>query len=276
MVKYYIKITNEKPLDEDSALWFELESDEETGKADFFVLDRNEYTALVQKFKDVQHSYDVVSANFNDSVIEEVKPTIESYITSLDTVPNATKLIDSEDENNYHTYSSLTEALENIESDYNTKLSTKLNSSSIDSSLSASSTNPVQNKVVKTALDSKANSSTVTSLQSTLNSKAPSNHTHTGWTFIQFNDYCIGYYNSAIRIIVVRYYRKGYNFKQTSTIKLHSGLFKNYKPIIGGDVVLPMYFNDMGGYVDNGTGDMYVYSKITGSREINTSAMWRY
>ena len=155
MVKYYIKITDKMPLDEDSALWFELESDKETGKADFFVLDRNEYTALVQKFNDV------VSSNFNNSVIEQVKPTIENYISSLDTVPNATNLIDSEDKNNYYTYSSLTEAL-----------SAKLNSSSIDSSLSASSTNPVQNKIVKTALDSKADNSTIANLQSTINGKA--------------------------------------------------------------------------------------------------------
>lgn len=276
MVKYYIKITDKKPLDDDSALWFELESDEETGKADFFVLDRNEYTALVRKFEEVQHSYDVVSANFNDSVIDQVKPTIESYITSLDTVPNATNLVDSEDDSKFYDYSSLNESLENIETDYNTKIATKLNTSSVDSALSDSSINPVQNKVIKNALDSKANSSSLTSLQTTISGKANASHTHTGWTQVSFNDYCVGYYNSAIRIIVVRYYRKGYNFKQTSTIKLHSGLFKNYKPIIGGDVVLPMYFNDMGGYVDNGTGDMYIYSKITGSRDINTSAMWRY
>ena len=256
MVKYYIKITDEKPLDEDSALWFELESDGETGKADFFVLDRNEYTALVTKFNTIESKFE------EDYVLPIVNDKINESISTLDT-NNSLRIVESRDDNApYYDYGTLDSALGTIPT--------------VDSELNSSSTNAIQNKAVASSLENKADKSTVTFLQSTLNSKAPSNHTHTGWTFIQFNDYCIGYYNSAIRIIVVRYYRKGYNFKQTSTIKLHSGLFKNYKPIIGGDVVLPMYLNDMGGYVDNGTGDMYIYSKITGSRDINTNAMWRY
>lgn len=55
----------------------------------------------------------------------------------------------------------------------------------VDASLSSSSTNPVQNKAVKSALDGKANTShthtisQVTDLQSTLNGKAAASHTHT-------------------------------------------------------------------------------------------------
>ena len=54
----------------------------------------------------------------------------------------------------------------------------------IDSSLSNTSENPVQNKAVKTALDGKANSShthtisNITDLQTALDSKAPSSHDH--------------------------------------------------------------------------------------------------
>lgn len=54
----------------------------------------------------------------------------------------------------------------------------------VDSALSATSTNPVQNKVVKAALDGKAASShthtiaQITNLQSTLDGKAASGHTH--------------------------------------------------------------------------------------------------
>lgn len=269
MVKYYIKITDEKPLDEDSALWFELESDKNTGKADFFVLDRNEYTALVQKFKNVQHSYDVVSANFNDSVIEQVKPTIENYITSLDTVPNAINLVDSEDGNNSYNYSSLSDDLENIRN-------TKLDTSSVDSVLSTSSTNPVQNKVVKSALDGKANSSTVTSLQATVNGKANASHTHTDWTYLKLNDYSWIYYNNAIKMCLFRYYRSSYKFSSTSAIKLHSGLIPSaYRPR-GSDIVLPFYHHHLIGYIDDATGDFYIQSDTKTSYAINTSAMWSY
>ena len=58
------------------------------------------------------------------------------------------------------------------------------NKTIIDTSLSSSSTNPVQNKVVKSALDGKANTShthsisQVTNLQTTLDGKASTNHTH--------------------------------------------------------------------------------------------------
>lgn len=58
------------------------------------------------------------------------------------------------------------------------------NKTVIDSSLSSSSTNPVQNKVVNSALNGKANSShshsisNITNLQSALDSKSETGHTH--------------------------------------------------------------------------------------------------
>lgn len=63
-------------------------------------------------------------------------------------------------------------------------IATEANKTVVDSSLSSSSTNPVQNKVVKDALDGKAKVqhnhtfATIVNLQSTLNGKADSNHTH--------------------------------------------------------------------------------------------------
>ena len=58
------------------------------------------------------------------------------------------------------------------------------NKTVVDSSLSSSSTNPVQNKVVNSALSGKANSShshsisNITNLQSSLDGKSPTSHTH--------------------------------------------------------------------------------------------------
>lgn len=63
-------------------------------------------------------------------------------------------------------------------------IATEANKTVIDSSLSDSSTNPVQNKVVNSALNGKANSShshsisNITNLQSALNSKSETGHTH--------------------------------------------------------------------------------------------------
>lgn len=63
-------------------------------------------------------------------------------------------------------------------------IATKANKTIVDSSLSSSSTNPVQNKVVNNALNGKANSShnhsisNITNLQSALDSKSATGHTH--------------------------------------------------------------------------------------------------
>lgn len=63
-------------------------------------------------------------------------------------------------------------------------IATEANKTVVDSSLSGSSTNPVQNKVVNSALNGKANSShshsisNITNLQSALDSKSGTNHNH--------------------------------------------------------------------------------------------------
>lgn len=63
-------------------------------------------------------------------------------------------------------------------------IATGANKTVVDSSLSGSSTNPVQNKVVNSALSGKANSShshsisNITNLQSALDSKSETGHTH--------------------------------------------------------------------------------------------------
>lgn len=63
-------------------------------------------------------------------------------------------------------------------------IATEANKTVVDSSLSSSSNNPVQNKIVTNALNGKANSShshsisNVTNLQSSLDGKSPTSHTH--------------------------------------------------------------------------------------------------
>lgn len=63
-------------------------------------------------------------------------------------------------------------------------IATEANKTVVDSSLSSSSNNPVQNKIVTNALNGKANSShshsisNITNLQSTLDNKSETGHTH--------------------------------------------------------------------------------------------------
>ena len=63
-------------------------------------------------------------------------------------------------------------------------IATEANKTVVDSSLSSSSTNPVQNKIVNSALNGKANSShnhsisNITNLQSALDNKSATGHTH--------------------------------------------------------------------------------------------------
>lgn len=63
-------------------------------------------------------------------------------------------------------------------------IATEANKTVVDSSLSSSSNNPVQNKIVTNALNGKANSShshsisNITNLQSSLDGKSPTSHTH--------------------------------------------------------------------------------------------------
>lgn len=270
MVKYYVKITDEEPSSDEKALWFEL-SNEEGGETEFFVLDRSEFSKLVEKFENVQRSYESASANFNDTVVTNiVAPAVTSYMSSLEGVENATNLVDSEDNSKYYDYSALNDALEDLET-------TKLDISSVDSSLNASSTNPLQNKAIMSALDGKANTSDIDSLQSTVNGKANASHTHTGWNGLTINSYCWLRYNPQLRLVEFRYVRSKYNFSSTSNIKLHSGLIPSaYRPMIG-DVVLAVASSKYYAYIENETGDMYVRRDETGSNVvISCSGFWTY
>lgn len=251
MVKYYVKITQQQPTDEDDSVWFELESGSDE-KGEFFALRRNEYDDLVNQFNTIKQKFE------EEYVKPIVNDKVDAYLDGKDSVSNSTNaknLINPDDPTQKHTWASISS-----------------NFTTLDNSFNTLSNN------VSTALESKVDVNTVTSLQSTVNSKAPINHTHTAnWKPITFNkDHCWGYYNSDLRIVSMRYLYQNYNFTKTSTFKLHTGLFKNYKPVIGGDLILPFFNAEMGGYIENDTGDMYVYSRNTGKKTISTSAMWRY
>lgn len=260
MVKYYVKITEEEPPLEDSALWFELQTDDETGKAELFALSKNRFDDLVEEFDDVKNH---LKEEYIQPVIDDA---IDDYMETFDisSVEKATKLIDSEDDAYYYSYSSLNDALD-----------TKVNVSSVDSSLSTSSTNPVQNKVVATALNSKADSTTVTSLQNTVNGKAPTSHNHNTWTARSITNGII-YYNSQLRIAYFKYYNESYKFTSTSNTKIHSGLVPSDLRPRGGDCHLSFPSGLLHGYIEDASGSMYVKRDSTGTVSINATTMWVY
>ena len=283
MAKYYIKITDEEPPENEKALWFVLNSDEENG-AEFFALRRNEFDTytnnLEQRFADVQESYQLAYSNFQDDVIDSyVEPAVTQYMSTLDNVENSTNannLVDPSNSSNKYTYSSLKTSLTNIQNDYDTKLGYKLDKSKVDSELSLSSQNPVQNNVITKELNKKALASTVDELGSNMSLKSDVGHTHGGWTYLKLNDYSWIYYNNAINMCYFRYYRKNYNFTKTDAFALHSGLIPSaYRPIAG-DIVLPFYHAHLFGYIDDATGNFYIRSDTKTSYNINTSAMWCY
>ena len=238
MVKYYIKITDEEPLESEKALWFELETDDETGNAEFFVLDRNEYNSLVGEFASVKN-------NLKEDVVE---PLVEEVLENED-VPHATRsdyIANPNNPNQNYSYSQLV-------STFNSK---------------ADKTSVISLE------QSKADTQTVTSLQNTISQKAPLAHTHTGWNYKSLNNYASIYYNDAIRICHFRYYRTGYNFTKTDAITLHSALIPSaYRPPT--DVILPFYHYHLVGYIDD-TGDFIIMSDTKATYTINTSAFWRY
>lgn len=97
-----------------------------------------------------------------------------------------TKLQNKSDSNHTHTTATVS-ANGFLSKEDKSKLdgiATEANKTVVDSSLSSSSTNPVQNKIVTNALNGKANSShshsisNITNLQSALDSKSETGHTH--------------------------------------------------------------------------------------------------
>ena len=86
--------------------------------------------------------------------------------------------------------------------------------------------------------------------------------------------YCNLYVNDALRLCDFKYYRTNYNFTQTSSITLHTGLIpEDYRPLVN---VICASFNDVivAGIITDGS--LSVASSETGSKNINISATWHY
>lgn len=253
MAKFYVKITKEAPLSDDDSIWFELDTDSEE-ESEFFVVDKNGYNSLIEEFNTIKEHFEE----------EYVQPIVErevtEYMSSLESVDKSKKIVDSNDEN-YYTYDSLNETI-----------NTKLDIANIDNSLNSNSTNPVQNKVLTDIINTKANNSTVSSLQTTLNTKANSSHNHSTWTYVKVNDYCKLYYNANLRMVAFDYYRADVNFSSSTTVQVAT-IPSAYRPKWGFEIVANN--SDMGGYVGT-DGKVNVHHTTKGKHNVNISGMWIY
>lgn len=140
MVKYYIRISETKPLPSDEGLYFELTT-EQGGEDKLLVLTQMEYNDVINEFNTIKQ-------NFEEEYVQPiVEREVTDYMDGLDNVENAT-YVKQANGNNKYSYDALKSLFDS-----------KLDISSVDSALSSASSNPVQNSVLKTALDGKASSS---------------------------------------------------------------------------------------------------------------------
>lgn len=126
-------------------------------------------------------------SKLNGIATEANKTVVDSALSSSSTNPVQNKVVKGALDSKAGTSIATTSANGLMSSSDKTKLdgiATGATKVTVDSSLSSSSTNPVQNKVVNTALNGKANSShnhsisNITNLQSTLDNKSATGHTH--------------------------------------------------------------------------------------------------
>lgn len=128
---------------------------------------KNEIDTKLQNKSDISHTHDISDLyddwNMISGILDELNEKADKSVVTT----SVNGLMSKEDKSK----------LDGI--------ATEANKTVVDSSLSSSSTNPVQNKVVNSALSGKANSShshsisNITNLQSALNSKSNTGHEHT-------------------------------------------------------------------------------------------------
>lgn len=131
----------------------------------------------------------------------------------------------------------------------------------IDTSLSTTSTNAVQNKAIATAVNGKANSS----------------HTHNTWVkktlWTDGNNYAILWVNEDIKLCYLKYYQQ--NVSVSSSEKtLHTGLipisYRPEYPVMGG------CWNPNVSVSIKKNGDIICVSDSSTTRTVNSNLMWNY
>lgn len=127
---------------------------------------KNEIDTKLQNKSDINHTHDISELYDNFDMISGIQYELNEKADKSVVTTSVNGLMSKEDKSK----------LDGI--------ATEANKTVVDSSLNSSSNNPVQNKIVTNALNGKANSShshsisNITNLQSALDSKSDTGHTH--------------------------------------------------------------------------------------------------
>ena len=274
MTVYYIRITDDVPEMDDETVWFKLDSNSD----ELYVVDKNSYDLMRSEWEEVRE-------NLTDSSI--LTNAVDTLVTSLTNSGNVTVsksinanyLQDSDDDTKKYDYDDvkgLIDDMVDIKEDILTINESKLDKGNVDTELKSLSQNPVQNNVIKNALDSlreelvnSLNSllTRVSSVESSLKS-----HVHTGWTYKSLNSYSYIYYNPALRLVQFHYYRQDVSFTQYKSKEIMT-IPSGYRPYTG--VKCPTYNPTLGCLIGS-DGVVMIYPESGGKKAVNISCMYFY
>ena len=241
-MKYYIRITDEEPLESDKALWFGLDTDTEDN-GELFVLKKNEYNELVATFNNIENHFEeeyvlpIITDKMDEVLGDESFRVMNSQ--------NATNLTDINNPSNKYTYSDIT-----------SRLSDKADKETTQNTISE----------IQTTLND-----ATTSIENLTNGKSDKNHIHGTWESATFGDYGTIYYNNSLKMCFLQYYRTNYNFRTTASITLHNIVHNKYKPKY--QTKLSAFHPNLGAYMGT-DGNFVVLPSTTGTMNINISGFW--
>lgn len=230
MAEYYVRITDEEPVDMEKGVRFKYNTDGES--ADFVIVDENSYETLVEAFQ--QFSTDFESAvNYNldnllDNKIVKMSDKSNKIVDDVtDENSDSISFAELKDVITDYVSNSSFNTLSNLVSNLNSTLSTLVSRvDSIDSSKVSTSQLSTLESNLRGLFNNYYNKSNV---DAKLNGKANTTHTH-NWTNKKLNNYCTFSYNDQVKLASFRYLRSGYDLN-TSPKTIHKGLIPSaYRP----------------------------------------------
>ena len=277
MTDYYIRITDELPVDYDEALWFKLTTDEVDGEDNFFVVTENDYNDLVARFDDATDNFTNESGLVEEAVQNAINRNDWRPESSVNS-DNSFKLMSETDSSKYFSYEGLTSSLASLTS----ALANRLSVESLQTTLNDTN-NPVTSKAIKSVVDLKVNSSDFNAYKNainvSLNNKANTSHSH-GWSKVQSvnTNHTTGTFNvwanPQIRLAMCKYYREGATFDKANNLYLQYEMVKaGYRPTT--TVIAQCLNPNMGAYI-NTKGQIEIENTVKGKFNINFTAMWFY
>ena len=248
MAKYYVRISDEKPLPSDKGITFELITDSNNNSDSLLVLSDSQYNSLIDRFGQATDEFEYVLEN--DSEISNIISTnVINYLSNMTSVPDADNATNA-------TYVKGTNA--NDKYSYS-DLKTALDSKASASDLSDLSTNVYS---LSSEMENKASISSLSSYSLTT-------HKH-AWVWQSIGDYGNLWINSSLNMAFFNWYQQDRYFKKGKEYSI-TNIGNIAKP--KGSTKLSCYNPHLGAYI-NISGTVYVMSDIDGTMNLNMSGMF--